>query len=54
MSLFPHSGTVLEQMREDIEEFSHTKSALHFTEELSVPEEIVRKMIEKRLETEDL
>jgi uncharacterized protein YdhG (YjbR/CyaY superfamily) len=48
MSYLPFSGSILSQMSDEIASFSHTKSALHFTEDAALSDELVRRLVALR------
>jgi uncharacterized protein YdhG (YjbR/CyaY superfamily) len=48
MSYLPFSGSILSQMPDEIATYSHTKSALHFTEDLTLSDELVRRLVSLR------
>jgi uncharacterized protein YdhG (YjbR/CyaY superfamily) len=50
LSYLPFSGSVLGQLEEELDGYSMTKSALHFTADHPLPEALVRKLIAARLE----
>src|SRR5579859_6627721 len=49
LSYLPFSGSVLEQLPDEIAGFKGTKSALHFPVDQPLPEPLVRRLIEVRL-----
>jgi uncharacterized protein YdhG (YjbR/CyaY superfamily) len=49
MSYLPFSGSVLAQLSDEIAEFTRTKSALHFTVEQPLSEELVKRLVTVRL-----
>jgi uncharacterized protein YdhG (YjbR/CyaY superfamily) len=49
LSYLPFSGSVLEQLPDEIAGFKRTKSALHFPVDQPLPEPLVRRLIEVRL-----
>lgn len=51
LSFFPFSGSIFEHFPEEIKEWKHTKSSLHFTPEKPVPKDFLKKMMQKRLES---
>jgi uncharacterized protein YdhG (YjbR/CyaY superfamily) len=51
LSFFPFSGSIFEQFPEEMKEYEHTKSSLHFTPEKPIPREFLEKMMKKRLNT---
>jgi uncharacterized protein YdhG (YjbR/CyaY superfamily) len=48
-SYYPFSGTTLRTLAADIEGYSTTKSALHFTPDQPLPAALVRKLIKARI-----
>lgn len=48
-SFFPFSGSILEEFQEELQDFTYTKSGIHFTPEKPIPEELIKKIITKRL-----
>lgn len=48
-SYYPFSGSVLDAVAEQINEYSRTKSALHFAHNEPLPPAIVKVLIESRL-----
>ena len=48
-SYYPFSGRTLSTLAADIEGYSHTKSALHFGADESLPTSLVRKLVAARL-----
>lgn len=49
LSYLPFSGSVLDQLADELHEYTMTKSALHFPIDRPLPKELVRKLIELRL-----
>jgi uncharacterized protein YdhG (YjbR/CyaY superfamily) len=49
LSYLPFSGSVLDQLEEDLEGYTMTKSALHFPVDRPLPKPLVRKLIDVRL-----
>lgn len=49
LSFFPFSGSVLSEFEKDLEDFTYTKSGIHFTPEKPIPRALVEKIIKKRL-----
>lgn len=47
-SYFPFSGSVLAELKDEIKDFKHTKSSLHFTSEQNIPQDLLRKLLETR------
>lgn len=50
LSFFSFSGSVLDGFRAELQNFTYTKSGIHFTPEKMIPEELVRRIIEARIE----
>ena len=48
MSYLPFSGSVLSQLSNEISEFTHTKSALHFTVDRPLSDSLVKQLIAVR------
>ena len=48
-SYFPHSGSVIEQLAEELEGYETSKGTLRFPVGESLPEELVRRLVEVRL-----
>ena len=48
-SYYPHSGRTLTTLANEIAGYSHTKSALHFSEDVPLPAALVRKLLRARL-----
>ena len=48
-SYYPFSGTTLKTLAEEIESYSHTKSALHFGPKERLPTTLVRKLLKARI-----
>jgi uncharacterized protein YdhG (YjbR/CyaY superfamily) len=53
LSYLPFSGSVLGQLGDELDGYSMTKSALHFTAEHPLPDALVRKLIATRLQQLD-
>lgn len=49
LSYFPHSGRVLGDLGDLLEGYDRTKSALHFAVDQSLPEDLVRRLVEAKL-----
>jgi len=49
LSYLPFSGSVLEQLADELDGYTMTKSSLHFPVDLPLPEELVKKLIAVRL-----
>jgi uncharacterized protein YdhG (YjbR/CyaY superfamily) len=50
MSFYPFSGTILKEFSKELTDFECEKSAIHFTPEKLIPEDLLKKIILKRLE----
>jgi uncharacterized protein YdhG (YjbR/CyaY superfamily) len=48
-SYYPFSGTTLETLAADIEGYSHTKSALHFSADKPLTGSLVKKLLQTRI-----
>jgi len=53
-SYFPFSGTTLETLADDLEDYERTKSSLHFDPAKGLPAALVRKLIRKRIAEEQI
>lgn len=49
-SYFPHSGSVLPQLEEELDGYSWSKGTLKFPVDEPLPEALVRRLVETRLE----
>jgi uncharacterized protein YdhG (YjbR/CyaY superfamily) len=49
LSYLPFSGSVLEQLADQLQGYTMTKSALHFPVDRPLPKRLVRKLVEVRL-----
>ena len=49
MSSLPFSGSVLDQLSPEVDSYSRSKSALRFTPETPLPDELVEQLIRARL-----
>jgi uncharacterized protein YdhG (YjbR/CyaY superfamily) len=49
LSYLPFSGSVLEQLADELHEYTMTKSALHFPVDRPLPKTLVKKLIAVRL-----
>ena len=49
LSYLPFSGSVLEQLEDELQEYTMTKSALHFPVDRPLPKKIVERLIAVRL-----
>ncbi len=50
MSYLPFSGSVLERLSDQIDQYSHSKSALRFTSDSPLSDDLVRQLIAVRLD----
>jgi uncharacterized protein YdhG (YjbR/CyaY superfamily) len=50
LSYLPFSGSVLDQLADDLEDYEMTKSALHFPVDRPLPKTLVKKLIAVRLD----
>ena len=50
LSYLPFSGSVLEQLGDELRSYTMTKSALHFPVDRPLPESLVKKLIAVRLD----
>lgn len=48
LSYFPHSGSVLAELKDDVAGYEQTKSSLHFSPAKPLPKSLVRKLIRAR------
>lgn len=49
LSYLPHSGSVLDQLRDELSSYSGTKSSLHFPHDQPLPDELVAQLVRCRL-----
>lgn len=49
LSYLPHSGSVLDQLADELESYSATKGSLHFPIDQPLPDQLVAKLIHLRL-----
>jgi uncharacterized protein YdhG (YjbR/CyaY superfamily) len=49
LSYFPHSGSVLDALGDVLDGYSRTKSALHFTADEPLSDDLVRRLVEAKL-----
>ncbi|MEA2684549.1 MAG: hypothetical protein QOK05_2877 [Chloroflexota bacterium] len=54
LSYLPHSGSVLEQVAEDIAGYSGTKGSLHFSIDQPLPAALVKRLIEARIRQDEV
>jgi uncharacterized protein YdhG (YjbR/CyaY superfamily) len=50
LSYFPHSGSVFNELEDDLRGYERTKSSLHFAFDTPLPKALVKKLIEVRLQ----
>jgi uncharacterized protein YdhG (YjbR/CyaY superfamily) len=48
-SYYPFSGSTLAALADELADYSHTKSALHFTPAASLPDTLVHKLLDARI-----
>ena len=53
LSYLPHSGTVLEQLADDLADYTMTKGSLHFPIDRPLPRSVVNRLIAVRLSEAD-
>lgn len=49
LAYLPHSGTVLADLGDALEDFEHTSGSLHFPVDQPLPDELVRRLVEAKL-----
>jgi uncharacterized protein YdhG (YjbR/CyaY superfamily) len=49
LSYLPHSGSVLDEMGDDIAGYQSTKGSLHFPVDQPLPDVLVRKLVEAKM-----
>lgn len=49
LSYFPHSGTVLTELADQVADYTQTKGSLHFSAQKGLPTSLVRALIRARL-----
>ena len=49
LSYLPHSGSVLEELGDDVKGYASTKGSLHFPVDRSLPKPLVKKLVDARL-----
>jgi uncharacterized protein YdhG (YjbR/CyaY superfamily) len=49
LSYLPHSGSVLDEMEDDIVGYRSTKGSLHFAVDQPLPDALVRRLVETRM-----
>lgn len=50
LSYLPHSGSVLDELPDDLAGYTMTKGSLHFPVDAPLPDELVAKLVEVRLD----
>lgn len=50
MSFYPFGGAILGEFTDELQEFECEKSAIHFTPEKPIPQELLTKIILRRIE----
>jgi uncharacterized protein YdhG (YjbR/CyaY superfamily) len=50
LSYFPHSGSVLTALHDELTDYSMTKGALHFSIDAPLPRSLVKRLLETRIE----
>jgi uncharacterized protein YdhG (YjbR/CyaY superfamily) len=50
LSYFPHSGSVLSALQDELTGYSTTKGTLHFALDVSLPRPLVKRLLETRME----
>ncbi|KRE53834.1 iron chaperone [Phycicoccus sp. Soil748] len=49
LAYLPHSGTVLADLGDALEDYEHTSGSLHFAVDQPLPDELVRRLVEAKL-----
>ncbi len=49
LAYLPHSGSVIAELRDDLEGYESTAGSLHFPIDTPLPEALVRKLLETRM-----
>lgn len=49
LSYLPHSGSVLDELEDDLAGYPRTKGSLHFAVDEPLPDTVVRKLVETRM-----
>ncbi|MGO4340174.1 iron chaperone [Pedococcus sp. 2YAF34] len=49
LAYLPHSGTVLADLGDALEDYEHTSGSLHFPVDQPLPDELVRRLVEAKL-----
>ena len=49
LSYLPHSGSVLGELEDDVSGYRSTKGSLHFAVDQSLPDVLVRRLVETRM-----
>ncbi len=50
LSLFPHGSQIIREMSDQLEPFSTSKGTIRFTPEEPLPDELIRKIVARRIE----
>jgi uncharacterized protein YdhG (YjbR/CyaY superfamily) len=50
LSLFPHGSQIIREMSDQLEPFSTSKGTIRFTPDEPLPDELVRKIVARRIE----
>ena len=50
LSYFPHSGSVLAALQDELTGYSTTKGTLHFASDVPLPRALVKRLIDTRIE----
>ena len=50
LSLFPHGSQIIREMSGELEDFSTSKGTIRFTPEHPLPDELIRKIVARRIE----
>ena len=50
LSLFPHGSQIIREMSEELEPFSTSKGTIRFTPEHPLPDDLIRRIIARRIE----
>lgn len=50
LSLFPHGSQIIREMSDELEPFSTSKGTIRFTPDEPLPDELVRKIVARRIE----
>jgi uncharacterized protein YdhG (YjbR/CyaY superfamily) len=50
LAYLPHSGDVLGDLGDDLASYTHTSGSLHFAVDAPLPEDLVRRLVETKLD----